>query len=65
MLITTTPEIQGEAFATNVMEAALVALLDRKPEELTPDVYLGTLKDLGWKPVIRELQSSGVVGVAE
>lgn len=54
-LITTTPEIQGEAFATNVMEAALVALLGRKPGDLTPEDYLSKLRELGWKPDIKEL----------
>jgi hypothetical protein len=55
LLITTTPEIGGESFATNVMEAVLVALLERKPSELTPQDYLGTLKQLGWKPRITPL----------
>jgi hypothetical protein len=59
-LITTTPEINGEAFATNVMEAVLVTLLGKRPEELTPADYMGTLQKLGWKPGIKELQS-GVV----
>jgi len=59
MLITTTPEIGGEAFATNVMEAVLVALLGKRPEELTPDIYLGTLRSLGWKPSIRVLNEPG------
>lgn len=54
-LITTTPQIQGEAFATNVMEAVLVVLLGRRPESLTPADYLGKLKQLGWKPGIQEL----------
>lgn len=57
-LVTTTPEIGGEAFATNVMEAVLVVLLGRKPEELTPEQYLGTLKSLGWRPSIRVLSDS-------
>lgn len=56
-LITTTPEIGGEAFATNVMEAALVALLEKRPEELTPADYMRTLKELGWKPKVQELQT--------
>ncbi len=56
-LVTTTPEIGGEAFATNVMEAALVALLERAPDELTPQDYLGTLRKLGWGPSVRCLQS--------
>ncbi|MEP6756712.1 MAG: quinate 5-dehydrogenase [Chthonomonadales bacterium] len=50
MLITTTPEIGGEAFATNVMEAVLVAYLGKKPEELTAKDYMDTLHKLGWKP---------------
>jgi hypothetical protein len=57
MLITTTPEIGGEAFATNVMEAVLVALLGKHPQELTAEDYLGTLRQLGWQPAVRELQS--------
>ena len=58
MLITTTPEIGGEAFATNVMEAVLVVLIGRRPEQLTPEDYLGTLNRLGWKPSVMELQRS-------
>lgn len=55
MLITTTPEINGEAFATNVMEAALVVLIGRPPSELTAQDYLGKLDELGWQPTVLEL----------
>ncbi len=55
MLVTTTPEIGGAAFATNVVEAVLVALLGKRPRELTPADYLGTLKQLGWAPSVQEL----------
>lgn len=55
MLVTTTPEIGGAAFATNVVEAVVVALLGRRPEELTPADYLGTLRQLGWAPSVQEL----------
>ena len=55
LLITTTPVIAGESFATNVMEAVLVAYLKKNPEELTPADYLGTLKKLGWKPGLTQL----------
>lgn len=54
MLITTTPEIGGEAFATNVMEAVLVAYLGKRPEELTAKDYMDALHKLGWKPGVRE-----------
>src|SRR5690606_34682756 len=36
LLVTTTPEINGRSFGTNVMEAVLVALSGKRPEQLTP-----------------------------
>ncbi len=54
-LITTTPPIGGESYATNVMEAVLVALAEKRPEQLKPDDYLASLKQLGWKPSVMEL----------
>ncbi len=54
-LITTTPVFEGRSFGTNVMEAVLVALLGKRPEELTPEDYLSKLKALGWTPQIRQL----------
>ncbi len=53
--ITTTPEIEGETFATNVMEAALVALLGRRPEELGEGDYLDALGRLDWSPHVADL----------
>jgi hypothetical protein len=44
-LITTTPEMQGRSFGTNVMEAALVALGARTAGE-----YLEMLRQLDWQP---------------
>jgi len=58
MLVTTTPEIGGEAFATNVMEAVLVVLSGKRPEALTAQDYLGTLRSLGWAPTVRRLQET-------
>lgn len=54
-LITTTPEMGGETFATNVIEGVIVALLGRRPEELTPEDYLDALKRLSWKPNVFDL----------
>lgn len=54
-LITTTPEMGGETFATNVMEGVLVALLEKRPEQITEVEYLETLKRLNWKPNVIEL----------
>lgn len=54
-LITTTPEMGGETFATNVIEGVIVALLGRKPEKLQPDDYLKALHELNWKPNVFSL----------
>jgi len=59
-LITTTQEIAGESFATNAMEAVLVALSGRLPHELNESDYLGTLTSLGWRPSVRDLRESTV-----
>lgn len=54
-LITTTPELDGRSFGTNVMEGVLVALLDKPPSEITPDDYLDLLRRLELKPHVRKL----------
>jgi hypothetical protein len=54
MLITTTPEIEGRSFGTNVMEALLVAFSGSK-KELEPEEYQLLLEDLQFKPRIVEL----------
>jgi hypothetical protein len=59
MLVTTTPEIAGEAFATNVMEAVLVVLLGKHPSALTSADYLGKLAELGWRPSIVRFDDKG------
>jgi len=56
--ITTTPVIGGETFATNVMEGVIVALLGKKPSEITEQDYLNTLAKLGWKPNTIEITQS-------
>ena len=57
-VITTTPDVNGQTFATNVMEAAIVAHLGQKPETLTPEDYLRVLAELGWKPNIYNLDAT-------
>ena len=54
-LITTTPVFEGRSFGTNVMEAALVTLLGKPPEQLTPQDYFEKFQELNWKPEIRIL----------
>ncbi len=56
LLITTTPELNGRTFGTNVMEGVIVAHLQRRPEELSREDYLRALKELNWKPAVRKLK---------
>lgn len=56
LLITTTPELNGRTFGTNVMEGVIVAHLQRRPEELSREDYLRALKELNWKPTVRKLK---------
>jgi len=57
LLITTTPELDGRSFGTNVMEGVLVTISGRKPSELTPDDYLKLLAQLNWQPRVETLNS--------
>ncbi|HEV2260797.1 MAG TPA: hypothetical protein VGR69_00680 [Candidatus Rubrimentiphilum sp.] len=55
MLITTTPDFDGRSFGTNVVEAALLALLGKKWDEVTPADYERLLQQLHLKPRVIEL----------
>jgi hypothetical protein len=59
-LITTTPEMGGETFATNVMEGVLVAILGKRPDEIVSDEYLEVLRRLDWKPNVMVLNEPAV-----
>jgi len=50
MLVTSTPNSEGRSPGTNVVEGVIVALAGKKPEEMTPEDYLGTLNKIGWEP---------------
>lgn len=52
MLITTTPEFNGRSFGTNVMEALLVALLNKNIDEIAPSDYEYMLDKLNFTPRI-------------
>jgi hypothetical protein len=56
-LVTTTPNIGGRAYGTNVMEALLVAISGRPAGELTPADYLELLLKIGFKPDIQQLNN--------
>jgi hypothetical protein len=55
MLITTTPDFQGRSFGTNVVEAALLALLGKKWTDVTPGDYERVLHELHLKPRVINL----------
>lgn len=55
MLITTTPELGGRSFGTNVMEGVLVSLSDKPYKSLTPKDYDDLLEKIGFKPRIETL----------
>lgn len=54
-LITTTPVMGGETFATNVMEGVVITLVGKRPEDMTERDYLDTLEKLDWKPNVIDL----------
>jgi hypothetical protein len=54
-LITTTPEIGGESFGTNVLEGVLVALSGKQPEALTEQDYLEFARQVDWRPGVTDL----------
>ena len=50
LLVTTTPELKGRSFGTNVMEGVLVALTQKKPGDISPEDYSDLLDRVGFKP---------------
>jgi hypothetical protein len=55
LLVTTTPDIGGRSFGTNVLEAALLALLGKRWSEVAPDDYERLLRELNLKPRVLRL----------
>lgn len=54
-LVTTTPELQGRSFGTNVIEAMIIAITEKKPDELTPTDYLEIIRRIGLSVRIEKL----------
>lgn len=50
MVITTTPDFGGRSFGTNVVEAALIALLGKRWKDVTPEDYEQVLLELNLQP---------------
>jgi hypothetical protein len=55
ILFTTTPVYNGRSFGTNVMEAAFVAILGKRPEEITKDDYFALLDEMKYEPRVEKL----------
>lgn len=53
LLITTTPELSGRSFGTNVMEGVMLVLSGKS--SLRPEEYMSLLEKNGWKPRITDL----------
>ena len=54
-LITSTKEFDGRTFATNVLEGIVITLAGKRPEEMSPEDYLDTLRKMEWEPTVRNL----------
>jgi hypothetical protein len=54
-LITTTPEIAGRSFGTNVLEAVMLTILGKKWEDVKEHDYLDLIEKLNMKPRMMEL----------
>jgi hypothetical protein len=55
MLITTTPNLGGRSFGTNLMEGLIVAAAGKKPEEMSPADYEAWLDKIGFAPRVEHL----------
>lgn len=53
-LITTTPEYGGRSFGTNVMEGVLIALAQKKPDQMHAKDYHNMLDQIGFIPRIEQ-----------
>ena len=55
MLVTISPELQGRSFGANVLEAILIALAGRRPEDLTEQDYYAMLERMNVRPRVEPL----------
>ena len=55
-VITTTPDMGGRSFGTNVIEALMVTLMGRPIDQIGADDYYAMLKELDFKPGVVDLE---------
>ncbi|MFW6287760.1 MAG: quinate 5-dehydrogenase [bacterium] len=60
MIVTTTPELNGRSFGTNVMEGVLLALSGKKVAHLERDEYIELLEMVQFEPRIIEFKKRAV-----
>lgn len=56
-VITTTPDMGGRSFGTNVIEALMVSLMGRPIDKIAPEDYYKMLKELDMKPGVVDLET--------
>lgn len=54
-VITTTPDMGGRSFGTNVIEALMVSLIGRPLDQISPQDYYQMLKELNMKPGVVDM----------
>lgn len=59
-VITTTPNMGGRSFGTNVIEALMVALIGKAVDQITPQDYYKMLQELNMKPGVVDLEKADV-----
>jgi hypothetical protein len=57
LLVTTTPEMEGRSFGTNVMEALLVSITGKPVDLITEQDYRNLLRELDFRPGVLYLNS--------
>ncbi|OGO76762.1 MAG: quinate 5-dehydrogenase [Clostridiales bacterium GWB2_37_7] len=63
LLVTSTPDLEGRSFGTNVIEALLVAFIGKSADEITSDDYLCALEKINFKPRVEYLQENKLKAV--
>lgn len=56
-VITTTPNMGGRSFGTNVIEALMVTLIKKPIDQITSDDYYQMLQELDFKPGVVDLEN--------
>ncbi|MDF2532040.1 MAG: hypothetical protein K0Q65_1621 [Clostridia bacterium] len=58
LLVTSTPDLEGRSFGTNVIEALLVAFIGKPVDDISSQDYLDALKKIDFKPRVEYLQDN-------